>query len=275
MEDLRGANALLTGAAGGIGGHIARALAGEGMNLVLSGRNVEALEKLRAELEPRGIKAVVVAADLSDLSEVDPLAERAEAAVGPLDLLVNNAGVELSAPFTKITREELELVVAVNLRSPMLLIHRMLPGMLDRGRGHVVNIASLAGKIGPPYGEPYAATKAGLIGLTQSLRAEYDDSAVGFSVVCPGFVAGGGMYTRAADAGVKAPAMLGESDPDKVPAAVVRAIVKDEPEIIVNPRPVRPLLALGAVSPRLGERVLSRMGIKEWFLEAARSQGRG
>src|ERR671933_2968955 len=115
-------------------------------------------------------------------------------------------------------------MVDLNLTAPILLTHRVLPGMLERGRGHVVFISSVAGKIGPPYVEPYAATKKGLIGLTQSLRSEYHNAPVGFSVVCPGFVAGDGMYQRMKEnEGVKSNRLLGETTLDKVGKAVLEA----------------------------------------------------
>jgi short-subunit dehydrogenase len=173
MEDLLGRTALVTGASGGIGTHIARALARAGMNVVVSGRREDALAAVAAELRGLGVRSEAVPANLFDLSQTEELIDRSEAALGPLDVLVNNAGVESAAAFTEYTREELTSMVDLNLTAPLSLTHRVVPGMLERGRGHVVFIASVAGKLGPAYQEPYAATKAGLIGRTQSLRAEY------------------------------------------------------------------------------------------------------
>jgi len=217
----------------------------------------------------------VLPADLSDLSQVDPLIERAEAALGPVDLLVNNAGVEIGAAFPVLTREELTSTVDLNLTAPMLLTHRVLPGMLERGRGHVVFVSSLAGKIGPAYNEPYAATKAGLVGLTQSLRAEYLHEPVGFSVICPGFIAGDGMYQRMVEEGVKSNRLMGETTVEKVTAATVRAIKRDLPEVIETGAPVRPMLALAQVAPGLVERIAPRFGVTEIFRRTAVSRGRG
>jgi short-subunit dehydrogenase len=153
----------------------------------------------------------------------------------------------------------------VNLLAPMLLTHRVLPGMLERGRGHVVNMASLAGKSPVPFDAPYSANKAGLIAFTQSLRLEYADAPVGFSAVIPGFV-NEGMYVRHQQRGFKAPAFLGESSPEAVARAVLRAIQKDLPEVIVNPRPVRPAIMLGTAFPRTLEEFYKRTG----FLDRAR-----
>jgi short-subunit dehydrogenase len=274
VKELRGHNALVTGASGGIGTHIARALAGQGMNVVASGRREDALTALVSELRGQGVQAQAVPADLSDLGQVDPLIERSEEVLGPIDVLINNAGVELTAAFTRATRDELTSMVDLNLTVPMLLTHRVVPGMLERGRGHVVFISSMAGKVGPAYSEPYAATKAGLIGLTQSLRGEYRDAPGGFSVVCPGFVAGDGMYQRMANQGIRSNRIIGHTTTEKVADRVVRAIRQDRPEVIESGGPVRPILALGQLAPRLVERMLSQAGTHEWFRRVAAERDR-
>ena len=274
MEQLRGRTALVTGASGGIGRKIARRLAGEGTNVVVSGRREEALAEAVDELRELGVEAEAIAADLGDLSQVDPLVERCEAALGPIDVLVNNAGLESVGAFTAYSREQLTSMVDVNLTAPLLLTHRVVPGMLERKRGHVVFVSSLAGKIGPAYNEPYAATKAGLVGLNQSLRAEYRHAPIGFSVVCPGFVAGDGMFQRMADEGARANAVLGETPIDKVAERVVEAIRLDRPETIESGAPIRPLLALGQISPRLAEWLVERFGATEFFRRVAASRDR-
>jgi short-subunit dehydrogenase len=275
MEELRGRTALVTGASGGLGAHLARRLAREGMNVALAARREEELSALAAELEALGVRAAALPADLSDLEQIDPLIERAEAALGPLDLLVNNAGAESVSAFTACTREELTGTVDLNLTAPLLLAHRVLPGMLARRRGHVVFISSLGGKSGPAYEEPYAATKAGLIGLNQSLRAEYRREPVGFSVVCPGFIAGDGMYQRMVEQGIRANRLMGETTVERVVDAVVRAIQRDLPEVIESGAPIRPALAFAQLAPGLAERVAPLFGVNELFRRAAVSRGRG
>jgi short-subunit dehydrogenase len=274
MFDLSGQAALVTGASGGIGTHIARRLAREGVAVAVSGRRERELEAVAAQLREAGVRAAAVPADLADPASVDELVERSEAALGPIDLLVNNAGIESIGAFTSYTREELTAMVAINLTAPLLLTHRLAPGMLERGRGHVVFIASLAGKVGPAYNEPYAATKAGLIGLTQSLRAEYLDSPVGFSVVCPGFVAGDGMYARMAAEGHRSNRLMGQTTTDKVADAVVRAIHEDRAEIVESGTPIRPLLAIAQLAPGLTERIAARIGATELFRGVALARGR-
>jgi short-subunit dehydrogenase len=274
MQELRGRVALVTGASGGLGTHFARALAREGMEVAVSGRREDALASVVEDLRRLGVRAESVPADLSDLTQVDALVDRSEAALGPIDVLVNNAGVELIASFTQFTREELTSMVDINLTAPMLLTHRVVPGMLARGRGHVVFIASLAGKLGPPYTEPYAATKAGLIGLTQSLRAEYLHDPVGFSVVCPGFVAGDGMWQRMTERGIKSNPLLGETTTEKVTAKLVEAIRRNRPEVVESGAPIRPLLALNQLAPRFIERTAPRFGLTEIFRRHAADRGR-
>jgi short-subunit dehydrogenase len=274
MKELSGRTALVTGASGGIGRHIALALAEEGVNVVVSGRREDALASAVADLCELGVRAEAVPADLSDLTQVDRLIERSEAALGPIDVLVNNAGVESTAAFTSYTRDELTSMVDLNLTAPLLLTHRVVPGMLSRGRGHVVFMASLAGKLGPPYSEPYAATKAGLVGLVQSLRAEYLRAPVGFTVVCPGFVAGDGMYQRLADQGFTSNRLIGETTIEKVTARVVDAIRRNRAEVVESGAPIRPLLALGQFAPRLVERVVPRLGVTELFRRVASHRDR-
>jgi short-subunit dehydrogenase len=275
VKDLRGRTALVTGASGGLGTHIARGLAREGMNVVLSGRREDALAAVAAELGALGVQARAAPADLEDLSQVDPLVERSEAALGPIDVLVNNAGVEIASAFTAYRREELTGMIDVNLTAPLLLTHRLVAGMLERGRGHVVFISSAAGKVGTAYQEPYSATKAALVALTQSLRAEYLEAPVGFSVLCPGFTAGDGMYQRMLDDGFKANRLVGETSTAKITARVIEAIRRDLPEVIETGAPIRPMLALGQLAPGLVERVAPRFGVSEMFRRLAVSRGRG
>jgi short-subunit dehydrogenase len=275
MKELRGRTALVTGASGGLGTHIAGRLAREGMDVAVSGRREDALEQLASGLRELGVRTAAVPADLADLDQVDRLIDGVQAQLGPIDVLVNNAGVESVGAFTSYAREELTSMVDVNLTAPLLLTHRLTPGMLERGSGHVVFIASVAGKVGPAFSEPYAATKAGLIGLTQSLRAEYLHAPVGFSVVCPGFVTGDGMYARMAADGHRSNRMMGETSTDRVADAVVRAIREDIPEILESGAPLRPLLALAQLSPRLIERVAPRFGVTDLFRRVAVARGRG
>jgi short-subunit dehydrogenase len=274
MRELQGRTALVTGSSGGIGREIARHLARAGMNVVVSGRREDALAAAVEELQALGVRAAAVPADLADLSQVDPLIERAEAALGPLDVLVNNAGVESIGAFTRYAREDLTSMIDVNLTAPLLLTHRVVPGMVERDRGHVVFISSVAGKVGTAYNQPYCATKGALVKLTQSLRAEYLDSPVGFSVVCPGFVAGDGMYQRMADDGFTSNRLMGTTTTERIADRVVDAIRRDRPEVVDSGTPLRPILALAELAPRLVERIAPRFGANELFRRVAAARGR-
>ena len=274
MQELQGRTALVTGASGGIGVHIARALANAGMNVVVSGRREDALEQVAGELRELGVRCEPVPADLAVREQVDSLIDRATAAIGPVDVLVNNAGIEISGAFARFTADELTTMIDVNLTAPMLLTRAVVPGMTERGQGHVVFVSSVAGKVGPAYEAPYAASKAGLVGLTQSLRGEYFGSAVGFSVICPGFVAGDGMYQRMVDEGVTSNRIIGHTTVQRIAADVVRAIREDRPEIVDSGTPLRPMLALGQLSPRTAERFMRTVGATEIFRRAAAIAGR-
>lgn len=269
MKDLRGRTAILTGASKGIGVYVARALAKEGANLVLAARSASALEAVREEVERLGVRAVAIPTDVGDRSALESLVERSGSEFGAIDILVNNAGIELTLAYHKLTPEEIEEMVRVNLIAPMHLTWLVLPDMLERGQGHIVNMSSLAGKAGSAYGEPYGATKAGLIGFTQSLRGTYRRHGVSASVVCPGFVEEG-MYAKIKEEfGVEAPRRVGVSKPEAVASGVIRAIKKDLPEVIVNPGPIRLLLAVAAMSPGLGEWIGERSGVNASFQKLA------
>src|SRR5581483_3821672 len=274
MQDLRGRVALVTGASGGIGTHIARALAREGANVIVCARRADALASVVEELRGIGVQSEALVADLAELEQAEDAIERAEQLWGALDVVVHNAGIEIASSFTRYTREELLSMLNLNLAAPLLMTHRALPGMLERGRGHVVFISSLAGKYSTAYQEPYSATKAGLVGLTQSLRAEYASQPVGFSVVCPGFVAGDGMYQRMADEGMRSNRIMGTTTTASIADNVVRAIRHDLPEVVDGGSPVRPVFALSQLAPRLTERILARAGATELFRRLAASRGR-
>ena len=265
---------MLTGAAGGLGRHIAYALAAAGVRLALSGRHAEPLEELCAELRQRGACAEPVLADLADLAQTAALVEQAEATVGPLDVLVNNAGIEVAAAYPAFTDDELALIARVNLIAPMVLARHALPGMLARGRGHIVTVSSLAGRSGIAYNVPYATTKAGLVGFTRSLRAELAGAPVGASVICPGFVARDGMYARMRELGVNAPIALRAVEPERVSRAVLDAIAHDRPDLLVSAWPMRPLLVVQELGPRLAERIVAATGASKFFALLVERSGR-
>ena len=269
--ELRGANALLTGAAGGLGPYIADALAAQGANLALSDVTADQADPVAAEVRRHGVKAEVVAADLNDPVGPDDLAAAASDRLGPIDVLVNNAGVEYIGPFERHSRGEVELIIRLNLLAPIELTRLLLPGMLSRGQGHVVNMCSLAGRTAAPFGSTYCGTKAGLINFTLAMRAEHRDDPVGFSAISPGFVSRVGMYGRIEDETMTP--VTGLIKPERIGRAVVRAVREDKAEQIINRFPMRPTVLLGVIAPGVAARINGRF-LRESVEAIARSNGR-
>jgi 3-oxoacyl-[acyl-carrier protein] reductase len=186
MFDLTGKTALITGASGGIGGAIAKALHGQGAAVVLSGTRAEALEALKSEL---GARAFIAQADLSDTASVEALPKAAEEAVGAgIDILVNNAGITKDNLFMRMKDEEWDQVIAVNLTAAFRLSRAVLRGMMKKRWGRIVQIGSVVGATGNPGQGNYAAAKAGLVGMTKSLAAEVASRNITVNVVAPGFI---------------------------------------------------------------------------------------
>ena len=244
--------ALVTGASHGIGPYIARSLAGAGYRLVLTGRSAAELDSLAGELTRQGTAAVALAADLTDGAGLTALAEAAEREFGAVDVIVNNAGGDPQREFDAMSWAENRAIIELNCIAPMRLTHLLLPGMLKRGRGHIVNISSIAGRVSFPYTEAYAAAKDGLIGFTRVLRNDYRGRGVSASAVVLGAIRDAGQGQRTADElGQKMPA-LGTSPARAVGAAVLDAIRRDRAEIVVMPGPGRVLKALLDLFPSLG-----------------------
>lgn len=185
MFDLKGKNALVTGATGGIGGAIAKALHGQGATVAISGTNAEKLEKLSSEL---GERVFVLPCDLRDRPAVAQLADTAEKTLGQVDILVNNAGITHDNLFMRMKDEEWDDVIAVNLTSVFTLTRGILRGMMRRRGGRIVNIASISGVFGNPGQGNYAASKAGLVGMTKSLAREVASRGITANCIAPGFI---------------------------------------------------------------------------------------
>ncbi len=244
--------ALVTGASRGIGPFIARSLAEAGYSLVLTGRSASELEALADDLKAKGTTAVALPADLTVTEDVETLARTAEREVSRVDVLVNNAGGDPQREFDDMTWAENDAIFQLNVIAPMRLTHLLLPGMLERRRGHIVNISSIAGRVGFPYTEAYAAAKDGLMGFTRVLRNDYRSRGVSASVVVLGAIRDAGQGQRTADQlGMKMPAM-GTSPAKAVGKAVVAAIEKDRAEIVVMPGPGRLIKALMDLLPSMG-----------------------
>lgn len=186
MFDLTGKSALVTGASGGIGAAIARALHGAGATVALSGTRLGPLEALAGEL---GGRAHVLACDLSDAASVEALPKAAAEAMGAVDILVNNAGITRDNLFMRMSDEEWQSVIEVNLTSTFRLCRGVLRGMMKARWGRIINISSVVGATGNPGQGNYAASKAGMVGMSKSLAAEVASRNITVNCVAPGFIA--------------------------------------------------------------------------------------
>lgn len=185
---LDGKRAVVTGGGRGIGAAVARALAEEGAAVLVCSRSSEEIEAVAAEITGAGHRASAVPCDVSDTAQVERLAEAAMESLGGVDILVNNAGFAPSAPLRSISREEWEGVFAVNMTGTFLCTRAFMPAMIEAGWGRVVNIASVAGKVGHRYISAYVASKHAVVGFTRAVAMEAATHGVTVNAVCPGYV---------------------------------------------------------------------------------------
>ena len=254
MKDLQGRTAIVTGASRGIGQLVATALAKQGVNLVLAARSADVLQQLAEEMRQLGVKAVAVPTDVSDEASLQALVDAALRELGRIDILINNAGIEAFRPFHLIGPKDITETIRVNLTGTLLLTRFVLPHMLAAKCGHIVNMASIAGKFGPAFGGAYGASKAGMIAFTQSLRGELHKTGVSASAICPGFAHEGGIYEVIKQrTGKGTPWYLGSTSARAVARAVVKAIRNDRPELILNIPALRPVFTICQAFPRIGE----------------------
>ena len=221
MEITNGTRALVTGANGGIGRAIARALHAAGADMIVTGRRNDAVRALADEIGAR-----IVIADLGDR----PSVERCMVEAGPIDVLVANAALPASGPLLEFDIEQIDRALEVNLRAPIVMARRAVAGMLERRRGHIVFISSISGKVAAPGTSIYSATKFGLRGFSLGLREDLHGTGVGVTTVFPGFIRDAGMF---ADTKVTLPRAVGTRTPEDVANAVLRAIRDDPAEITV------------------------------------------
>lgn len=250
MEHIKGRVVLLTGGSRGLGPVIAESLAKRGANIALTARSKSALEDVASNLRDVETKVLTFAVDLNRVSQRKKLISDVLKEFGKIDILVNNAGLETEGAYTDLSWSSIQETIEVNLTAPMDLTHLVLPGMLERESGHIVNIASIAAKSGGPYGATYSGTKAGMAEWARGLRLELRNSGVHFSTIFPGYVREVGMFARF---GMKPPRMVGSCHPSQVADAVVHAIVKGKREMIINSQPLRYVFVLNEISPKLGD----------------------
>lgn len=211
--------ALITGASEGIGHATALAFGAAGYSVGLVARNAARLDERVAELGARGVKAIAASADVADPGQVAAAVAKITAALGPVDVLVNNAGLLISKPFVDTSLDDFDRMFATNVRSIYLVTQAVLPSMLARGAGVIVNIASLAGKNGVANAAAYSATKHAVLGLSRSLMLEVRKRGVRVIAICPGSVA-----TAMIQEFGSAPPVERMLQPEDVAAAVVAAV---------------------------------------------------
>jgi uncharacterized protein len=221
MEINKATRALVTGANGGIGSAIARALHAAGATVVMTGRRAEALRPLADAIGAR-----TVLADLADRADV----ARCMAEAGPIDVLVANAALPSSGSLLEFEPDQIDRSLDVNLRAPIMMARSAAAGMLERGRGHIVLISSISGKVAAPGTSIYSATKFGLRGFALGLREDLHGTGVGVTTIFPGFIRDAGMF---ADTKVTLPRGAGTRNPEQVAAAVLRGIRENPAEITV------------------------------------------
>jgi short-subunit dehydrogenase len=251
--ELTGKTVLLTGATGGLGQAIAKALAERGAQLIVSSRKPRELEELVASLSGSGHRTIV-----SDLAETGAAMALLTDA-GPIDVLVANAALPASGKLDSFSAEQVDRALRVNLEVPVQMTRELIPAFTARGSGHFVYISSISGKTATARASLYAATKFGLRGFALCLRDDLRPAGIGVSVVSPGAISGAGMF---ADSGAAAPPLIGTGKPEQVGAAVVSAIERNRGEVTVAPLRQKVLAQFAANVPEVASRLAGNVAAK-------------
>lgn len=261
MEQIKGKVVLLTGGSRGIGPIVANALAKKGADIALAARSESGLQDVAAGLNKLGSRTLAFPGDLGQADEREKLIASVLKKFGKIDILVNNAGVEMEGAYKELPWPSIREAIDINLIAPMALTHLVLPEMLKRKEGHIVNIASIAAKSGAPYAAVYSGTKAGLAEWTRALRLELAGTGVHFSTIFPGYVRDVGMFAKF---GMKSPWLVGSCAPSQVADAVVNAIEKKTIEKIINFPPLRYSFAINEIFPSLGDWLMNISGVNDF-----------
>ncbi len=214
MGRFDGRTVVVTGGGGGIGSAVCEAFAGDGARVAVLDRDLDAAGVAAGRIVEAGGRALAVAGDITRRADVDAAVDRVTSELGPIDVLVNNAGWDLFVPFLDTSPDDWARLIEINLIGAMHMHHAVLPAMVQRGHGRVVNVASDAARVGSSGEAVYAACKAGLIALSKTLAREHSRHGITFNVVCPG----------PTDTALLAGVTAGASDPDKLREAFRRAI---------------------------------------------------
>lgn len=256
--DLNGTTAIVTGASRGLGVHIAEALARKGANLALAARSADDLEKTARDIGKIGATAIAVPTDVTKRSDLRTLVKRTTDELGPPDVLINNAGIENLSKFHEMPLDDIDRLIKTNVVALEVLTRLVVPGMIDRGRGHVMNIASLAGKTAAPFNTVYSSSKHAVVGFSWSLREELKPHGVGVSVVCPTYVSESGMFASARTG--DPPKISNSVTPEQVVDATIACLEKNRAEIVVAPGLSKYVDVFHALSPEVTTNVARRTG---------------
>lgn len=261
MTQIAGKHVLLTGGSRGIGPIIAETLARQGAHIALAARSEESLRKVAESLNKFDVKTMVMTVDLTQSAQRHELVSTVLDKFGAIDILINNAALETVGAYLSVPWDKIHETIELNLVAPMELTYLVLPHMLNKKMGHIVNMASTAGKYAPPYEVTYASTKAGLAEWTRGLHLELANTGVYFSTIFPGYVTEVGMFAKF---GVTAPRILGSCTPVQVANAVAEAIEHNILEVIVNSAPSRLFFAIKELSPSFGDWIMHKAGLVEF-----------
>jgi short-subunit dehydrogenase len=265
MTEITEKTILLTGASRGLGRYMAHHLARQKATIIGVSRSPSGLDQVGAEVEQLGGKWYSYPFDISQVEKLHSLIKSINQKVSSIDILINNAGIEIYRSFPDYSLHELQLILTTNLLAAIELTRLVMPQMLKQGSGHLVNMASLAGKKGPPYNSIYAASKAGLLMWSDAIRQELAGTGVKVSSICPGYVSQQGM---SASTGIPLPKLAGISTPQNVADAVIKAILYNKTEVIVNQNLMTEgftkfLLVIKEIFPQLTDVIYQELGVTQ------------
>ncbi len=256
---LDGVKTILTGAAGGIGAETAKALAAQGAAIALLGRNRAVLDELSNSINSTGGSSLVIEADLLDAAQRDAAVDQAVKELGGVDLLINNAGQQSFRPFAEEDPAVLERIIRLNTITPMLITRRLLPQMIEKDHGRIVNIGSTFGSIGFAWFAAYSASKFGLRGFTEALRRELADTNIGVTYIAPRAVKtklnSSAVYQMAQE--VK----MNMDEPAWVASRIVESVVSGKKELYLG-FPESLFVRINALFPRLVDKALFKQNLK-------------
>lgn len=238
MREFEGKSVFLTGAASGIGRSLALRLAAEGCRLFLADIDEAGLNRIAAELRQRSVDVTICVCDLCDPAAITRATTAATTQLGGIDLLINNAGVAYYGQMTRMTQQQWNWVMSVNLLAPIQITHELLPAMLLRPDSHIVNMCSISGLVAGGRLAAYHTSKFGLVGFTESLRAEFGRRGLGVTAVCPGPVRTELYSATASDSperSVPSPPRWLSTTPERVAEITVRSIRRNRRQVLITP----------------------------------------